>query len=347
MIPVLALGAGLACLGCAGTPSADEGEQDESTDTGQGESTTGGQTDAEEIGSFPGFDAGTAAPFGITVDDARVYVGLFRGSETYGSLVAIPKSGGEPEILVPGPGSVSEVIVDGTDLIFDDDENDSVQRVAKTGGQVTLVTDFIDMNEGRVVGDDLYFVRGIIGQGSVAGRVPKNGGEFTTLWSASDRPVGVELDADFMYIARLGEGSSIESNGDVARIALAGGPPESIAANLPGPRDLLLEGSTLYATVQGNDDTNGGVVAIDLPSGQLTSIAEDTGHPWDLEADATHLYWASRPDENPGRIWRIPKTGGTPELFIDNLNEPRKIAIDATHLYVADFGSGKVWRKTK
>jgi hypothetical protein len=109
-----------------------------------------------------------AAP--IAVDDANVY--WMTGQAT---VMSIPKTGGTPTVLVPGPAPAQEnlpfsLATDGASVYWTDEAGGTVSKVAVVGGDVTvLATDQSGPGAIAVDGTSVYWSNG--GAGTTTGAV--------------------------------------------------------------------------------------------------------------------------------------------------------------------------------
>lgn len=67
-----------------------------------------------------------------------------------------------------------------------------------------------------------------------------------------------------------------------------------------------------------------------------------------VTVDATFIYWTSGPLDGVmlgwGRVFRMPLTGGAPEVLVKNLDWPSGIVTDSANIYFTDMQSGKIIR---
>jgi sugar lactone lactonase YvrE len=82
--------------------------------------------------------------------------------------------------------------------------------------------------------------------------------------------------------------------------------------------------------------------------GPIVPIAERQFEPADVALTADYVYWTEPGDYfetyKNGILKRAARGGGDPEWLIENLWGPGALAVDATHVYVLETGSDRVWR---
>jgi hypothetical protein len=71
-------------------------------------------------------------------------------------------------------------------------------------------------------------------------------------------------------------------------------------------------------------------------------LASGQFFPQDLVADATTLYWLDLGNGGNGSVNKMPLTGGTVTILAPSLNNPSRIALDATSVYWTDYNGGLV-----
>lgn len=163
------------------------------------------------------------------------------------------------------------------------------------------------------------------------------------LAGGQDSPKGLEIDDTHVYWANAAGKS-------VARVPKGGGEVEVMAAQLKGPQAVRLDATHVYWA-----ESSGGKVARlakDDPGGLPETVVSGQGKPWRLWIDGTHVYFTNY--EPLGTVVRAPKEGGQIEILAQDLNSPRDIVGDDTHVYftaageqTADFKNGAVYKHPK
>lgn len=75
------------------------------------------------------------------------------------------------------------------------------------------------------------------------------------------------------------------------------------------------------------------------PSRRRAELIEPTMLDFSIAADDKHIYWA---EHHPGRIMRVARGGGDPEVFAADQSEPIGIAVFAGAVYWTNRGSGNL-----
>ena len=301
----------------------------------------------ETLAELEGFETGGAAPFGIAMDEANLYVSVFAGGADTGAVFRLPKAGGTPESLVPAGSSRALALANDT-LFFDNIDAQAIQTVPTAGGDVSVLTSESPATEIAVSGSTLVFANTVVNGTSTVGVVDTSVGEVTSLLETDERPSDVAIDGDTVYIALLGPGNSTASEGSIVSVPVTGGEPTPVASFLAGPRALLLHGDTLYATTQGEGPSSGELIAVDLSSGSTTRLIAHLAKPWGIAADDTNVYWLNRGrGEGDGTVMYLPHEGGSYSTLANKQGEPRQIVVDDTHIYWTNYRSGQVMRVEK
>ena len=85
---------------------------------------------------------------------------------------------------------------------------------------------------------------------------------------------------------------------------------------------------------------------LELGNPPATNLASGLVSPRSLAVDTTHVYFATNTWAVDEAIRRVPRTGGPVEL-LDDTGGAYAIAIDATHVYAADGAGGTIFRIPK
>ena len=151
-------------------------------------------------------------------------------------------------------------------------------------------------------------------------------------------------------------------NDTILRKPISGGSPTTIFTASSGstPSALLVDGSTLYFAVFGQNNGQGTVSSSGLDGSNVQPIAASQHFPYALAVDANYIYWTAEGDFDSnakplggGGVFRCAKSGcgGSPQQLASGLNDARGIAVDDTAIYFATFetgnGDGKIWKLAK
>jgi hypothetical protein len=86
------------------------------------------------------------------------------------------------------------------------------------------------------------------------------------------------------------------------------------------------------------------MMAGDTPSSPVARVPQRI-NPGSLVHDVDHLYWTEGAGTGDSDIWRLDPNGGTPSLVTSG--QAWAIAVDDTHVYVADDVGRTIWRALK
>lgn len=198
---------------------------------------------------------------------------------------------------------------------------------------------------------------------SISSACSRSGGGTSELVAEVCTPYDLQVDGSHLYYS---------CDASIQRVALSGGAPEPVLSDPDGPRSLALHGDRIFWTTKkthvvkeaakgGGDprliisfasERSGvgkpmriavdekflyvtglpGLVRIDRSSGELLRLLDDiTGS--EMKQDATHLYWSTPASlGTPGKIFRLAKAGGAPELLLI-AERLRSFALHDQHLF--------------
>ena len=183
-------------------------------------------------------------------------------------------------------------------MTYDADHNTGqISSVSKKGGDSQLVLSFDSNGDGLRAGkgDELYLThRGALWA------VPKEGGDPRVITETLPNPVWGAFEVDDKYAYQLAgdEGCAIRQGTSIVRVALDSGEIKPLATGLAhdddcGPADLAIDDDSIFYAV---------------PGGRFG-------------------------DPNAGKIFTLPKDGGTPKLLATGAVKPQTIALSETHVY--------------
>lgn len=133
-----------------------------------------------------------------------------------------------------------------------------------------------------------------------------------------------------------------------------------IASGLPFPKDIAIDGTSVYWTTAGT--TNGtvmkaplsgvpvGSAPTTLASGQNLPLPYPEGFPHGITVDGTSVYWTTAGtlvnSYTDGTVMKVPLSGvpdgGTPTMLVANQSLPLGIAVDGTSVYWTNYDSGQI-----
>jgi hypothetical protein len=163
-------------------------------------------------------------------------------------------------------------------------------------------------------------------------KAPLGGGPVTTLWSGT---IGSPIAVDGGHVFWCNAGADIVMQADND-----GSNRVQVATGQAGVHSLAADSGFLFWL------TATDLVQADLAAGTVTTLTGGLTSPRSVAADATHVYWASGPWIGADSVQRIPRGGGPIEPLVTTL-EAHVIALDGTHVYVADNHGGTIWRVLK
>jgi hypothetical protein len=162
-------------------------------------------------------------------------------------------------------------------------------------------------------------------------RAPLGGGTGTTLWAGS---VGTPVALDQSHVYWFGT-----SNSNVMQANLDGSSPIQVATGQNNVLSIAARSGFLYWV------TDSDLVELDLTGGTPSPLAQDRTSPRSVAVDSTHVYWAEGTLGGNERVQRISRGGGTIEQLA--AAGAYAIALDDTHVYVADNYGCSIWRVAK
>jgi hypothetical protein len=294
---------------------------------------------------------------GLALDADNVYWIDFDPTSTAFAVMSVPKNGGLATSLYSttatptGFGGFQIVVANGH-VVFTLEQHTltnsdaaSIMTVPVGGGApTTLVATPAGQNSTilALAADDAA-VYWIDDSSSGALRaVALDGGPTTTLatglmLTAGGLPNNNQLvpDTSSLYLP-----STSSTSTAIVALPKAGGATTLLATTSNCCPRLSVVGSTLYFT----QDVNGvaELSALSLGSSAAQTIATWTPGPsiddaYGLTADTTAVYFAAAP-----ALWRVPASGGAPELLASTHDGNGAVAVDENYLFYADRGINKL-----
>ena len=163
-----------------------------------------------------------------------------------------------------------------------------------------------------------------------------------TPFTTSDPGIAeMALDATHLYWVDSG---GVDGQGNLRRIARAGGAIETLYSDPQRIYALALDDAHVYIvlTPGGAGNYAGSVVRVAKADASATTL---TGgfNPTSVTVDGGWVYYseAVSPD---GAIWRIAATGGTPELVVDDVDNPWDLHAAGGVLYYSEMNAGRMMR---
>jgi hypothetical protein len=182
-----------------------------------------------------------------------------------GYLSKIDKSGGTATDLVVGTCNNSYyrgLAVDSTNVYWADKHSNTINKVAKNGGSITVLASGLNEPESVAVDStSVYWTEA--GSGSVK-KVAINGGVVTTLAQGLNYPLGIALNSTNVYWAEH------NSSGTIKTVDKNGGTVTTLASGLNYPVYIALDSTTLYFTESSFYVTGSGAIKKIILSHDLT-----------------------------------------------------------------------------
>jgi hypothetical protein len=169
-------------------------------------------------------------------------------------------------------------------------------------------------------------------------KVPKAGGEVTTLATAQEGIFRLAVDSNFVYWI-----NSV-TIGSVMKVPIGGGDPIPIAS-ARWPRGIAVDATNVYWTSAETDGGGrGAVMKASHATGEVVTLAENQSSASAIAVDATNVYWtnADTVGNGQGAVMTVPITGGMPvKLFQSQPADagtyaqliPTVLAVDGTNVY--------------
>ena len=146
---------------------------------------------------------------------------------------------------------------------------------------------------------------------------------------------GIALDATHVYWTTVTHPVADDgpAAGEVRRVPIAGGTPETIADRQWAPTALALDDDAIYwVTSTRNDATRGTLMRLAKKGGKAVALAHGA---WlfDLVLANGEVYWV---DHENGLVAKMPTKGGDVTTLAADAKHPEHIAVDAQRAYWSD-----------
>ncbi|HEX7605044.1 MAG TPA: hypothetical protein VF316_25680 [Polyangiaceae bacterium] len=323
-----------------------------------GHSCLGGECVASKCQPVLLLDDNTLGPSGLAVDDTYVFY-----TDPYNSNVGrVPKLAKVPPdapVIVAPAGTNTyydpwRVATDGTYFYFNDTGNlasaplPAVYQCPVSGCGVTnqlRKTLFSGANEDigdvLVVNKVLYFTSAVAGTGKVRKcDVPDCNGGAVLVIDNQDIPDLLATDGTALYWG-------VENSGVVRTCALTGTCTPTVAVTLANPYGVAAAAGNVFAI---SFSFAGAIV-----KGPATTVVSNQTWPYNVVADASFVYWTNRTDNaapggaGNGRVMRCAVGGcaNAPDELAKLTTSVRGLTQDATALYFANYGGGRIWKLAK
>lgn len=265
---------------------------------------------------------GHKGPRDLAVDEMHVYF----TSYTDGTIVRVPKSGGDANVLATGQVNPWRIALDARFVYWvGESEDGSLMRVSKSGGAaVALGRDRLPSSV-KVHGEAVYWATN-------TGRILRTSlrGEFPTrvLTAVSVQPWRIAVDGDFVYWTN--------ANGAIMRVSVAGGDAEVLATGQGDPRAMVMDNANVYWTTR-----SGAVRGIAKTGGSVMTLASGRGSARGLGIDDAWVYWTVPTD---GLVLRAHKRNGEVVELARAVKYPINVVSDGRAAYFTCYTAGTVCR---
>jgi hypothetical protein len=338
------------------------------TETSQGAETSSDGTTGESTGGATTTETGTesesesdtgveewpqvlaedeAGARGIAVDATHVYW----TNQTTGKIQRIPIEGGEIETIADTQDGPYAIAVDDTHTYWTNQTGDAIMRVEKAGGSPQELSNAYDPTGIAIDETDVYWL-------STVGlyRVPKGGGNETQLAVNVDKLGGIALSSSHVYWTDHGGFDEVGTTGGfipepdddpylegrVLRLSKAGGGEQVIVGGQEFPYGVDLDSQYVYwanNSAIGNDYTEiNKIKRAPAGGGPDEDLATMQDSPWALVVLGDYVYYGSYT-----QVWRVERTGGSPQELASAQYLPRYLTVDNAHLFWAN-GDGTIMK---
>jgi hypothetical protein len=260
-----------------------------------------------------------------------------RFSPALGVLRYVPKRDGLMLALVSGLSGVEQFAIDDTHVYWKESPNGQDQilrRVPKMSVETETIWSSIGLGGGgggvAVDGTHVYWADGAAAR---VHRMPKEGGAIEELGDGNFSGPSLQVDDEWVYLATRDQIDSVR------RAHKTDGRVQTLATGLADVRLYGVDDGAVYAVERQ------AVVAIPLDGGPTRILSPlSSGGGVHLGMDARYVYF---PDQRYSAISRVPKSGGTPEVVVDNCSagtdpgqgfSPVSTVIDGDRIYIIDRG---------
>lgn len=240
------------------------------------------------------------------------------------NVMKMPVEGGEPTVLFKGGDAIpsdSSLVLDDTHVYF---EANGFRRIAKTGGEVSVISKPVDMWEFVVDGENIYWLP-FVGEGSPAKPIysmPKLGGEAKALTEPRGGN-GLCQDDKFLYWS--------EASG-IYKVAKTGGTVETIYSSVDKnvTTGLKMDADNFYFL---NGVSSRNVMRLPRAGGEAVQVAKDASKFWLGEKEIVFTRYIGVIDT---ALLKVSKTGEN-EIELDRNGFIADLVVGKNKIYISDI----------
>jgi len=227
-----------------------------------------------------------------------------------------------PQKVLLQPVSASVLAV-GEDSVYFSDTFDGIVRVAKEGGVATTITPTVGEEIGPIAIDEtnIYFITADDAATGSLYSMPRGGGMATQLATKLPAPIALVIDANSIYWINLGTvmGEDFAADGSIERINKDGTGRQILVDKLNAPLELAIDATDVYVAESGLaiEGSGGGIHRVSKSGGVVTKIFNGETV-LSVTASASDVYYSMFSDA-AASVFRIPKSGGMPQVLIDDV----------------------------
>lgn len=173
---------------------------------------------------------------------------------------------------------------------------------------------------------------------------------YVVLASGLNNPQSVVVSAGYVYFSEFGSWDSSASlrraDGTIKRVPVAGGPVQTLAANLNGPQSMQVDATRVYWVEVGNYLAGASSVkSVPVAGGSATSLVSGLTGSQYIAIDAANVYyWSSY-----GTLSGVPlggATSGNPIVqWASGISGTLPLAADASSIYWTEAANGGVLKR--
>jgi hypothetical protein len=279
-------------------------------------------------------------PYGIAVDDSRIYVSTHE-TDYDGDIISLPLEGG---VVTDLAGSQHGPYVDSVELghVYWGTWYDGVvRRVAVDGGPVGDVISHAPEVPVSVAVEGAEVYSTILSSGDVLS-APADGTSMQTIATKQSKPNGIAKDGDDLYWFNT-------CDGGIMTMPANGGTSSLFAPTQPAAAGSVVSVHDGYIYwVDGTNEELGSIHRVPLEAGVAEVVADAELWPSSVVVDDSGVYWANW-DE--GTINWASHDGSESEVIVSGLTSSGggavTIAVDETHIYFTNRDAGQVLRTDK